>query len=528
MAGTEGANDEQSEPALALLCKDAPNKAALYNTVATQQAQFASFRSWSVNFHSWLGLTGLDDADPTVRNTFSQWFALRQAMDYEKEPKGQGSRSLFASGVAALVNDDDASEQRLVRVLEQAIVELFRNNYFDPQLPVVEIDGNATEYCLFPHWNYESDPRTPYGPLDFMVACALAFWHARRRQEAGRPVSTERFPQALDVARFDTWPRVALPNQRCLDAMTAAGIPVEAVQGNSMPIIGIGGFALFDAPVVARRRAPVAATPTPATVLMCDVAVVVKATDTGDVATGITLLKDHEIQIEASGDIWAGGLLDGRNAPNGLPRMINDARWPLHTGIDPAANACCLLGRLNGYFRIGTGLPRTRWRYHQERPLFLRINDDGLGDGDGQFNVRIRVWGPIGADPAQVFRPPNVVRTGGVLHTIEAADLIEVSVEPGAVAPDEVEFVLTTADAVNWRKEILIREGSASGTGTWTIWTADAKRRDTNGLYRYQLQGATLVFRKMKFLVGMWSMVTLGNLDAAPAGARIRFNWVRD
>jgi hypothetical protein len=525
--GTEGGSDEQPEAAAALLCRDAPNKSDLYRIVATGQARFASFRTWSVNFHSWIGLTGLDDQDSTVRDTFAEWFMLRQSQPYSNEPKGQGSRSLFASGVAALLLNDGASEERLVAGLERALVELFRTCYFDPQLPVKIIDGNAHECCAFGHGDYEADSSTPYGPLDFMVAMALAFWHARRRADASNPVTTARFPQPLVAIRFPKWPKIAVPIH-CLAALQDVGIPVEAIQGTANPIAGSDGYPLFEAPLVPRRTAPEPEHLDPATVLMCDVTVPVRAVDTGDVATGVTLFKGHELQIDATGDIWAGVPLDPRNGPQGHPRLINDARWPLHTGIDPAANAFCLLGRLNGYFRIGEGMPRTRWRYHAERPLFLRVNDEGPGDGNGQFDVRIRVWGPAGFDPARVYLPPNIVRSGGVLHTSEAADVIEVEVMPGAVDGNEVEFVLATPDRITWRKEIIIKDAPGTGTGQWTIWTQDGKHRDANGLYRYQLPGATLEFRKMKFGGGMWTMVVLANLDAAPPGVRITFNWERD
>lgn len=131
-------------------------------------------------------------------------------------------------------------------------------------------------------------------------------------------------------------------------------------------------------------------------------------------------------------------------------------------------------------------------------------------------------------DPSSVFQPPNVLRTGGVLRTVEAADLIEVDVQPGAVDDNEVEFVLLAADGVTWRKEIIIRDAPTTGTGQWTIWTRDGKRRNANGLYRYQLPGASPEFRKMKSGGGMWSMVTLSQLEAATAGARVVFTWIRD
>jgi hypothetical protein len=263
-------------------------------------------------------------------------------------------------------------------------------------LPVYELEHAPREFwphefCFIPTKVGGDAP--PYSPLDFMVATALAFWHARRRGDEGRPVATARFPQPLSLNGFDQWPKATVP-VHCEKALQDGGIPLDAIQGRAQPVAGPDGYALFNEPVVARRAPSPPPVPPEASTLLCDVTVPVRAVDRGDIDTGISLFPGHEIQIDASGDIWAGALTDPRNGPEGLSRLIDDARWPLHTGIDPAANAFCLLGRLNGYFRIGAGLSRLRWRYRSERRLFLRVNDDGPGDGNGQFDVRIRVWGP--------------------------------------------------------------------------------------------------------------------------------------
>jgi hypothetical protein len=516
---------EQGEAAAALLFRDAPNKAGLYGALAINQAESADVKTWSVNFHSWIGLTGVDDADATVRDTFASWFNLRQSHP-GLEPKGYGSRSLFAAGVAVLVGNDTAAEERLVAGLEQAIVELFRNSYFEPRL----LAEGSREFCWYGVDDYREPPRKPYGPLDLMVATALAFWHAKRRSDAGNPVSTPRFPQPLLAGTFANWPKAAVP-KHCLDALQEVGIPIEAIQGSSEPKLGPDGYGLFELelPLVPRRPAPAPPSWKPANQLLCDTTIPVRAADAGEVATGVTLRPGHDIEIVADGDIWAGVPLDSRNGPEGLPRPINDARWPLHTGIDPAANAFCLLGRLNGYFRIGSALPRTKWVYPEERPLFLRINDSGPGDGNGQFNVRIRVWGPADCDPSSVFRPVSVLRDGGVLRTSDPDDLIEVTVTPSAVTNDAVEFELLTPDNITWRKEIVIGYNPTIG-GSVTIWTQDSKHRDANGLYLNELPGATLTFRKEKgfFGGGVRTQLVLGGLEAALPDSRITFCWVRD
>jgi hypothetical protein len=315
----------------------------------------------------------------------------------------------------------------------------------------------------------------------------------------------------------------------CLPALAVNGIGVEAIQGTPDPVAGPSGYALFPEGVVPRRRAPRLAPDVPVDTLMCDVTLQVRAQDTGDIATGITLFNGHEIQLEANGQLWAGAVGVDANGPAGSPgRMADDPTWPLHTGIDPAATQYCLLGRLNGYFRIGDGIGRTRWRYPEARPLFLRVNDDVPGDGNGQFSVRIRVWADAGSDPAQVYSPPDVLRTGGRLLTTEAADMIEVDLELDALADGSVEFVLATAPSVTWRKEIVVREGPTAGNGAWTIYAQDARHSDATGLYGYQLPGGSLEFRKMKGGGGMFTMARVDVLTGVQPGTRVTFNWVHD
>jgi hypothetical protein len=513
---------EKIEPAMALAFREAPNKAGLYTAAALGTATFGKFDAWYINFHGWLGLTGLDDPDPTMRDTFAAWFLLRQAQPYDKEPKGQGSRMIFTAGVRALLLSDGNSESLLVTRLEQAIVELFRGCYFDPQLPLKD---SQTEVCWFGFRDYVANPNTPYSPLDFMAGLALAFWHAKRKT-----VSTPRFPQPLAADRFGAWPRATVP-EYCKSVFADMKIPLESIQGTPDPVAEADGYPLFNLPLVERNASP---SPqhswTQANRQVCDFVINVHAMDAGDVPTGVTLHPGCEIQIDASGSIWSGGVFDPSNDPDGLDRLINDPTWPLHTAIDPVAKAFCLVGRLNGYFRIGKSLARTAWVYYESRPLFLRINDGQPGDGNGQFDVRIQVWAPDEINAADVFRPFNVLQDGGVLRTQEAADLIEVTITRAAVPTDQVEFVLNTPGNITWRKEIVIQESPATGTGVWTIATQDAFHTDANGLYLYQLPGANLTFRKDKgvFGGGMRTVAALSGLNVITPGARVTFSWVFD
>ena len=96
-----------------------------------------------------------------------------------------------------------------------------------------------------------------------------------------------------------------------------------------------------------------------------------------------------------------------------------------------------------------------------------------------------------------------------------------------AVAADSIEIVLEAGPGIDWAKEIVLVEGSAAGTGRWTISVKDNKNTDRNGLYLYQLPGGRLEFRKAKALGDMTEVAKVG-IDLVPPGSRITFTWVRD
>ena len=174
---------DREEVGLALLLKEAPNKSQLYRTLALAQAEHADYTKWSVNFHTWIGLTGIDDADSTVRETFREWFRLRQARP-QLEIKGTGSQSIFSSAVATLAYNDVPHERTLMARIDQAVLELYRHSYFDPQLPTA--DSGETECCLGPHRLFRELSSTPYSPLDLFVGSRSPFGTA---SAASRPSS---------------------------------------------------------------------------------------------------------------------------------------------------------------------------------------------------------------------------------------------------------------------------------------------------------------------------------------------------
>ena len=256
------AEGETGQACWAYLFSEARKKDILYRDLAIGQALFAPFRDFSVSFHSWIGLTGIDD--PLIRNTFNAWFAIRGAHP-ELEPKSQGSRTLFAAGVATLVQNSPDIEKLLVARLEQAIVELFRSSYFSPMFPIEAADDAFNEYCMLGHGFYEADPRKPYSPLDFLGATALAFWHAKRREDERNSVTTERFPLPLAKSSFAYWPEVFVPGD-IYNKLVQDKFPIDASLGSPKPV----GNRLFGSPPVPRNPKPPRSSGTPADHLVCN------------------------------------------------------------------------------------------------------------------------------------------------------------------------------------------------------------------------------------------------------------------
>jgi len=105
-----------------------------------------------------------------------------------------------------------------------------------------------------------------------------------------------------------------------------------------------------------------------------------------DVDTRIDVLTTDRLEINASGQIWAGVLLTGNNGPRGWNNVDGDPKFPL-----PGTHPYCLLGKVGTqYFYIGDGA-QVQHAIANGR-LLLRINDDTPGNGSGAFEVKIRVW----------------------------------------------------------------------------------------------------------------------------------------
>jgi len=103
-----------------------------------------------------------------------------------------------------------------------------------------------------------------------------------------------------------------------------------------------------------------------------------------DVDTGIDLQRNDRLVFSANGSIFSGVVLTQRWGPSGAPRFADDPSFPLM-----GAHKFSLLAKADGHYEeIGQGAEVIH--SGQDARLFLRINDDRPGNGNGSFNCRIQ------------------------------------------------------------------------------------------------------------------------------------------
>ena len=116
--------------------------------------------------------------------------------------------------------------------------------------------------------------------------------------------------------------------------------------------------------------------------------VTVPESSTGQEST--VLKAADEIELSATGEIWAGVWATGTNGPNGWDNVTRDTGFPLHEGAD--AHPFCLVGKIGdgNYFFIGEH--RERQPAGTDGRLILRTNDDRPGNGSGAFVCEVKVY----------------------------------------------------------------------------------------------------------------------------------------
>jgi hypothetical protein len=313
-----------------------------------------------VSFMAQTAMLALNDHDTLVRDEFARWFGLRNTF-IGASPRGPApAQALYTQALACLLLG--SMYEAPLRDALDAAKSRFEND-FESDLELVEVKDD--------HGNVTGIKEDCTSAADYLGGLALAWLYATRRSAAG--------------------------------ATLVGGFPMPPADLSILPRpLAADGSDLFPGDVaVARAPEPppsLAASPDTGTTPAVDKAVVVLETN-ADVDTGITVHYGDVFRITASGSIRR-DLSSSFNGPNGINEVNDDPNWPLHSGIDATNTKWSLLARLNGWFEIGGDSGERVWRYdclddHGDaaRRLYLRINGDTPGKGDGAFDARVRIWG---------------------------------------------------------------------------------------------------------------------------------------
>lgn len=366
----------------------------------------------ATGFPPYLGLTGLDDTNATVRNTYLKWLTGRRASGLD-QGQARASSSLFASAVGVVLGAGTGEEKILAEALQAT------HDDFHGDIKTVTRGGRDSR--MGRDWLPLRDHIDDFGrtethedsmiAADYMSAVALAWLHAKRQADKGTPVNTPGFPQLPNPA---LWPNALVPNS--VIASRDVTLPRNAIQNRSPLVQDADGANLFLDPV-SKSPEPAPVLPPASTNVKFDARVTVREAD-ADVFAGIIVRNGDTLTIdEVTGQIWAGVALTGTNGPKGWEdRVEHDVKFPYHGFSD--AHPYCLLAKLKNYIFVGDGLRPLRYfadprinpdpAAQVEPRLYLRINDDTPGNGSGEFVCRVRVFGNpephlnVTTDPAAI------------------------------------------------------------------------------------------------------------------------------
>jgi hypothetical protein len=334
------------------------------------------------NFPQFLGLTGLDDADPTVRAAY-----LANLPGLFKADRGEYGNTGFATAVAVILG---MNEQRanLRKYLDDAF-EAFQKQ---GRMPVLRDEGGKADDVGFPRLytaqvqpavvermrNSSPGKEDPLGALEYLACLALSWLTAKRLSDAGTPAA----PSA--VVPFPTtplgWPELTVP----AEVLTEVPAFVDFAGGRERPPMFGGGST--------DQRPPEPPPPAPPAVRIDSYTISVPESS-ALVDTGVDIKTMDAVTLSATGSIKSGVWLTGDNGPEGWDNIDNDPKFPL-----PGTNPYCLLYALapagqdpkGQWMKLGKGASFAAVGPLKGR-LYLRTNDDSPGNGSGAFTCSITV-----------------------------------------------------------------------------------------------------------------------------------------
>jgi hypothetical protein len=334
--------------ATALSAVDARTRLQMYLTVWGTLAT----RGWAVGFLPFLGLSALDDTDPTVRRAYLTMYDARvtKGLGWGSWRSNNAPRDAFPTAVALLLAADDNATSARVGMLEARLaaqLTCFAGYFRLLGGPPVTLAGLSED----------ANPA-----LEYQAALALAWLHRLRQQGRNVAVGTAGFP--VPPAAGD------------LDATTYQIVPKPPVPAPVLP-------------------------PLPGQPFLETITVQVGPLD-GVVAAGMVVHPLDEVEIEASGTVMSGELFDHPSGPDGWPDVPDSTDYPM-TGPDSRKYALVgRLGRFGAAFTVGSAYARRRFRYDRAEPLELTINTWNHAKGSGRFVVTVRRWSGVPAEGSLV------------------------------------------------------------------------------------------------------------------------------
>jgi hypothetical protein len=355
---------------------------------------------YAVGFPPYLGLTALNaapgSAESGIAGLYRYWMNRRVALT---DPSEAGfSQRGFAQGVALVLGDDTRA----------APVTAYLNARFNAFTGVGQMSpppANLTltddlPFAEFPAFsNITAEivagvhPKAPQNEaLEYMVTLALSWLAAKQAADAGQPMTTPSFPFANTPLPSPSLPGSVFDHS----ANNPDPVTVPVFDGQTLT-----RGPLFPATQTGNASRPPDPPPQVPAIVSTDVHVATVSESDRDIDTGIGLRAFDQVSFSASGTIWAGVPLSGRNGPDGWSDVTTDSGYPLHSG--PNAHRYALLFRLadplnlsapTRYFFLGKGTdPSVSPYIHQgdEKRILLRINDNQPGNGNGQFTVTLTV-----------------------------------------------------------------------------------------------------------------------------------------
>ena len=176
---------EQNEPAVAHLLSAIPATTRFHAFTDSLALLPASAGPNVRGFLPYMGLAALGDPDPTVAGEYLKLMADRRKETFDPV-KTDGLDGCFASAVALLHGFDRAEEARLVELLDTRYATITAAG---PEL-LEEADGREKV-----EW-----------AMDYLIGVSLAWLYAKRRADAGDPVTTPGFPRRARSGRVSGSP----------------------------------------------------------------------------------------------------------------------------------------------------------------------------------------------------------------------------------------------------------------------------------------------------------------------------------